>query len=131
MAIPPTSHPQASNPRQAMGAYGEHLAARVLQDQGMHILDRNWRCRHGEIDIVALDGDCLVVCEVKTRRGEAFGEAVEAVSFAKMMRLRRLAVAWLDEHRGTGADAIRIDVIGILRPPAGAATVRHVRGSLT
>ena len=116
MAIPPTSHPQASNPRQAMGAYGEHLAARVLQDQGMHILDRNWRCRHGEIDIVALDGDCL---------------AVEAVSFAKMMRLRRLAVAWLDEHRGTGADAIRIDVIGILRPPAGAATVRHVRGSLT
>ncbi len=119
------------DPRRVLGRYGEELAVRVLRDRGAVVVDRNWRCRHGEIDIVAVDGDCLVVCEVKTRRGDAFGDPVEAVSFDKMMRLRRLAVAWLDEHPGSGADAIRIDVIGVLRPSRGPAHVRHVRGDLT
>ena len=64
----------------------------------MQVLDRNWRCEHGEIDLVALDGDCLVVCEVKTRRSTAFGEPVEAVTWRKAARLRRLAAAWLAAH---------------------------------
>ena len=110
-----------------LGRYGEDLAARYLSDRGMEVLDRNWRCEHGEIDLVALDGDCLVVCEVKTRRSTVFGEPVEAVTWRKAARLRRLASAWLADHelRPTG---VRIDVVGILRPAAGPAALRHVRG---
>jgi putative endonuclease len=91
------------------------------------VLDRNWRCEHGEIDLVALDGDCLVVCEVKTRRSTAFGEPVEAVTWRKAARLRRLASAWLADH-DLRPVAVRIDVVGILRPEAGPASLRHVRG---
>lgn len=112
------------------GRFGEQLAARILRDEGFTILEQNWRCRHGEIDIVARDGEAIVVVEVKTRRGLGFGEPVEAVTFAKMLRLRRLAVAWLDEHPGTGARAIRVDVIGVLLRPGEPAAVRHVRGDL-
>ena len=93
----------------------------------MVVVDRNWRCARGEIDLVARDGDCLVFCEVKTRRTSRFGSAVEAVDGRKAVRLRTLAAAWLqahDEHPGR----IRIDVIGILRPVDGPARVRHVQG---
>lgn len=117
--------------RAETGTYGEQLAGRVLVDSGYTILERNWRCRHGEIDLVARDGDALVIVEVKTRRGVTFGDPVEAVTFDKMLRLRRLAVAWLEEHPGSGASAIRIDVIGVLLRPGGPAQVRHVRGELT
>lgn len=110
-----------------LGRYGEDLAARYLRDRGMEVLDRNWRCEHGEIDLVALDGDCLVVCEVKTRRSTVFGEPVEAVTWRKAARLRRLASAWLANHELRPA-GVRIDVVGILRPPAGPAALRHVRG---
>lgn len=72
VAGPPGTDPAAAKPtdtrRRALGRYGEDLAARRLIEAGMRILDRNWRCRDGEIDIVAADGDALVVCEVKTRR---------------------------------------------------------------
>jgi putative endonuclease len=110
-----------------LGRYGEDLAARYLSDRGMEVLDRNWRCGHGEIDLVALDGDCLVVCEVKTRRSTVFGEPVEAVTWRKAARLRRLASAWLADHDLRPA-GVRIDVVGILRPDAGPAALRHVRG---
>ena len=91
------------------------------------MLERNWRCAQGEIDIVALDGDCLVVCEVKTRRGSAFGDPVEAVTSRKAARLRRLAACWLAEHGGVQRAAdVRVDVIGVLRPPVAAR-----RGSST
>jgi putative endonuclease len=110
-----------------LGQYGERLAARYLGDRGMQVLERNWRCEHGEIDLVALDGDCLVVCEVKTRRSTAFGEPVEAVTWRKAARLRRLASAWLAAHDVRPA-GVRIDVIGILRPANGPAALRHVRG---
>jgi len=83
----------------AVGAYGERLAARCLVESGMQILDRNWRCDQGEIDIVAMDGTCLVIVEVKTRRSLAFGSPVEAVSAVKAARLRRLAGCWLADHR--------------------------------
>jgi putative endonuclease len=111
----------------ALGRYGEGLAARYLTDRGMQVLDRNWRCEHGEIDLVALDGDCLVVCEVKTRRTTTFGDPVEAVTWRKAARLRRLASAWLAEHDLRPA-GVRIDVVGILRPDRGPAALRHVRG---
>ena len=112
----------------AVGAYGERLAARYLVESGMQILDRNWRCSQGEIDIVALDDTCLVIVEVKTRRSLAFGSPVEAVSAEKAIRLRRLAGCWLTDHRSM-VDAVgdvRIDVIGVLRPSRGPAQIEHL-----
>ncbi len=112
----------------AVGAYGERLAARYLAEAGMQILDRNWRCDQGEIDIVAMDGRCLVIVEVKTRRSLMFGSPVEAVTALKAARLRRLAGCWVGDHRAlvdSVAD-IRIDVIGVLRPPRGPAQIEHL-----
>jgi putative endonuclease len=116
-----------ADPRRALGEYGERLAERYLTDRGLAVVDRNWRCARGELDLVVRDGSCLVFCEVKTRRTERFGSPVEAVHPRKAARLRRLASAWLQEH-GERPARIRIDVIGILRPAAGPAVVRHVRG---
>ena len=112
----------------AVGAYGERLAARYLVESGMQILDRNWRCDQGEIDIVAMDDTALVIVEVKTRRTLAFGPPVEAVTAVKAARLRRLAGCWLTEHRSlveSVAD-VRIDVIGVLRPLRGPAQIEHL-----
>jgi putative endonuclease len=116
----------------AVGAYGERLAARYLVESGMQILDRNWRCDQGEIDIVAMDGACLVIIEVKTRRSLMFGSPVEAVSTVKAARLRRLAGCWLTDHRslvdsvGHCLSDVRIDVIGVLRPQRGPAQIEHL-----
>lgn len=115
--------------RQAVGAYGERVAAARLQALGMTILERNWRCAEGEIDIVARDGDVLVVCEVKTRRSMDFGGPLEGVTPVKSQRLRRLAACWLREHP-TGPVAVRIDVVGVLRPARGPAEVDYLRGAL-
>ena len=75
--------------RSALGAYGEALAARHLTEQGMVVLDRNWRCDLGEVDLVLRDGRVLVVCEVKTRSSLAYGTPIEAVTEQKAARLRR------------------------------------------
>ncbi|HET6969036.1 MAG TPA: YraN family protein [Ornithinibacter sp.] len=113
--------------RRRLGRYGEDLAVRYLRDVGLEVLDRNWRCEHGEVDVVARDGDCIVFCEVKTRRSAGFGEPVEAVTFAKAMRLRRLAAAYLARHE-VRAGGVRIDVVGVLCRPGEPAVVRHVVG---
>src|SRR3954468_585918 len=111
----------------AVGDYGERVAQRYLIEQGMTVLGRRWRCRLGEIDLVAVDGDCLVVCEVKTRRSVLAGTPLDAVTPTKLSRLRRLAAAWLAEHGG-GYPEIRIDVVGVLVPRRGGPRVEHVRG---
>ena len=121
MTTPPTDE------RSRLGRYGETLAARYLEDRGLAVVERNWRCEHGEIDIVALDGDVLVVCEVKTRRGTAFGDPVEAVTVGKALRLRRLAASYLSAHGGHRGP-VRVDVVGILCRPGRAPEVRHVVG---
>lgn len=110
----------------AVGEYGERLAEKVGREAGWEILARNWRCPYGEIDIVALDGDTLVVCEVKTRRGTTFGLPAEAVTRAKATRLRRLAAAWLADNPGPAQ--VRIDVVGVLIPRSGPAVVEHLVG---
>jgi putative endonuclease len=112
----------------AVGAYGERLAARYLVESGMQILDRNWRCDQGEIDIVAMDETCLVIVEVKTRRSLAFGAPVEAVTAVKAARLRRLAVLWLVDHRSLvdSVGDIRVDVVGVFRPRRGPAQIEHL-----
>lgn len=113
--------------KDALGRFGEDLAADYLARQGMSVLDRNWRCATGELDIVARDGATLVICEVKTRRTTHYGSPVEAVGPRKVRRLRELAMRWLDAQ-GLHVPHVRIDVIGIVQPPSGAAQVRHLRG---
>lgn len=113
--------------KDAVGAYGERVAVRALQEAGWEILDRNWRGRRGELDVVARDGDDLVVVEVKTRTGSGFGHPAEAVTAAKLARLRRLAGEWLGAH-DVRAAGVRIDVVAVLRGRSGAAVVEHLRG---
>lgn len=113
--------------RMAMGGYGEAHAARFLVELGMVLLDRNWRCELGEVDLVLRDGPVLVFCEVKTRATEAFGSPLEAVTPAKVGRLRKVAARWLHEH-GVRADDVRLDVVGVLLQGAGPGRIEHVRG---
>ncbi|USQ75190.1 YraN family protein [Ornithinimicrobium cryptoxanthini] len=110
----------------AIGEYGEDLACEYLEGLGYEIVDRNWRCDQGELDIVARDGGCLVFCEVKTRRSTQFGSPVEAVTVRKAMRLRRLAVSWLRAHSAR-VDEVRIDVIGVLRRGSAPPEIEHLR----
>jgi putative endonuclease len=113
-----------------LGARGEQIAAVYLSDLGLQILDRNWRCREGELDIVAREAGALVFCEVKTRRGTGFGHPVEAVTFAKQRRLRTLAQRWLaahDEH----APEVRFDVVGVLVRRDLPALVTHLQAAFT
>lgn len=113
----------------ALGRYGENVAVRTLTDAGMRVLERNWRCDEGEIDILAREGDVLVICEVKTRRGSACGEPAEAVTPVKLARLRRLAARWLAERVPAGGPAeVRFDVIAVAASDRGAASVHHLRG---
>jgi putative endonuclease len=113
--------------KDVLGKEGEQAAVGYLEGCGFRILDRNWRCADGEIDIVAADGRTLVVCEVKTRSGTRFGTPLDAVGQAKRRRLRRLAALWLVAH-GVRFDQVRIDVVGLVRDGAGGFTVEHVRG---
>ncbi|WBQ07712.1 YraN family protein [Kribbella sp. CA-293567] len=111
----------------AVGQYGEDLAARHLVDNGFTILDRNWRCAQGEIDIVAREGHTLVVCEVKTRRGLNYGSPLESITYRKLSTLRQLVGRWLQAHE-VRPDEIRIDAVSVLLPHQGAPSVDHVRG---
>ena len=113
--------------RMATGGYGEASAARYLGELGMVVLDRNWRCSAGELDLVLRDGSVLVFCEVKTRASAAFGAPLEAVSAAKLARLRRLASRWMSEH-GVYAPEVRIDLVGVQLDVTGPGRFDHVRG---
>ena len=113
--------------KDAVGRYGEDVAAQHVLRAGWQVLDRNWRCREGELDLVGLDGDELVVVEVKTRRSTAYGHPAEAVTRLKLARVRRLAAAWLAAHDLRVA-SVRVDVIAVLLPPRGAAVVEHLVG---
>ena len=96
----------------------------------MAVLDRNWRCRDGEIDIVARDGRTLVVCEVKTRSAGGFEHPLAAIGAAKAARLRVLADRWLLAHPlgGPPGREVRIDLVAVVPAASGAAHVEHVRG---
>ncbi len=98
----------------ALGARGEDIAAAWYGEHGYQVVSRNWRCRDGELDLVARRGDLVVFCEVKTRRSDAFGVPAEAVTPAKQRRIRRLAAQWLREHRSGRPSQLRFDVAAIL-----------------
>ena len=117
-------------PPPRLGDQGESIAADYLTDAGLRVLDRNWRCREGELDVVARDAGALVFCEVKTRRGLGYGHPAESVTPAKQRRIRVLAQRWLaahDEH----APEIRFDVVGVLVPPVGPPDVTHLRAAFS
>jgi putative endonuclease len=118
--------------KDAVGRFGEQLAADHLERAGLTILDRNWRCREGELDIVARDGDELVFVEVKTRSSPAFGTPAQAVNRAKTARIRRLAVRYLLAKRAEGlADswtAMRFDVVAVVRTTPSGPEVVHLKG---
>jgi len=120
----------ARSARQALGARGEDLAVAELRRQGMEVLERNWRCRLGEIDVVATETvagrTTVVFCEVKCRSGLGFGDPLEAITWAKLRRLRALAAEWMRAHEVSAAD-VRVDAVGVLLVRGREPTVRHVR----
>jgi putative endonuclease len=102
------------DPRRGLGVAGEELVAEWYLGAGYTVLDRNWRCREGELDLVLALGDVLVFCEVKTRRGSAYGAPFEAVTVTKQRRLRTLALRWLTAHPAARARELRFDVASVL-----------------
>jgi putative endonuclease len=120
---------QQSMTRIQLGAMGEALAVDHLTRAGLRILTRNWRCRYGELDVIACDEATrtVVFVEVKTRTGDAYGGLAHAVTPRKVRRLRRLAGLWLagqDERWG----AIRIDVIGVRVGRRRTPEITHLSG---
>jgi putative endonuclease len=118
----------AMHPKDVLGKDGEQAAVDYLEGRGFRILDRNWRCAEGEIDIVAVERHTFVVVEVKTRSGTRYGTPLEAVGRTKRNRLRRLAIRWLTAH-GVRFDQIRIDIVGLLYEGTGGFTIQHIRGA--
>jgi putative endonuclease len=100
--------------RRQLGAAGEDRAAAWYEAAGYEVVARNWRCRDGELDLIAKKGRTYVFCEVKTRMSAAFGVPAEAVNASKRARIRRLAARWLDEAAPPRARLIRFDVVAIL-----------------
>jgi putative endonuclease len=110
------------------GESGEDRACAFLRSQGYEIVARNFRVRHGEVDIVARQDGTTVFVEVKERQGEAYGTAIEAVTTGKMRRVVRAAEAFAAMH-GLMETALRFDVIGIDIDASGVAQVRHEKGA--
>ena len=102
-----------SQRRIQLGKWGEDVARRHLEEQGYSILETNYRCPYGEVDIVAREGDAVVFVEVKTRRDRTFGQPEESVTAAKQGKLIEVAQAYLQENPGLPEDW-RIDVVAIL-----------------
>ncbi|RLE23689.1 MAG: YraN family protein [Actinobacteria bacterium] len=104
--------PATNQANRSRGRWGEDLAATLYRRQGYEILDRNWRSKTGELDLVLRQQETIVFSEVKARRNDDFGPASAAVGIAKQRRIRQLAVEWLRAN-GIGADSIRFDVVAI------------------
>jgi len=115
--------------RRGLGAFGERVAAAHLEAKGYRIRARNFRCREGEIDIVAEDGDCLVFVEVRTRRGDAFGSPAESVTAAKERRLLTVAKAYLQQHNDVPPNQ-RIDVVAVELSRGRLLAVQHIEGAI-
>jgi len=119
-----------TSPALALGRYGEALAAEHLVATGMVLLDRNWRCRDGELDLVGREPDgTIVFVEVKTRSGVGFGEPSEAVDRRKAAKVRQVALRWLTERRPPGAGDLRFDVVSIVRRRGAAPELTHLRAA--
>ncbi len=115
--------------RAAIGARGEQLAVDYLSQLGLRVLARNWRCRYGELDVIAADdiARTVVFVEVKTRTGEQYGGVEQAVTPVKVRRLRRLAGLWLAQQHGSWA-SVRIDVVAIRVGRRRTPEITHIQG---
>jgi putative endonuclease len=124
------------DPRRRLGALGERLAATHLESAGYTVLERNFRTRYGELDVVAANGRCLVFCEVKTRvvrgRPGPFGPFT-AIGPEKQRRIRAMAREWLAADRGTGRrrrSELRFDAVGVEVAPDGRLVrLEHLEGA--
>jgi putative endonuclease len=116
--------------RSEIGALGERLAVEHLQSLGLRVIDRNWRCRYGELDVVAADDAARIVVfvEVKTRTSDRFGGIEQAVTPEKVRRLRRLAGLWLARQDARWSE-VRIDVIGVRIGRRPIPEITHLRGA--
>jgi len=104
-----------SRQRLVLGARGESLAADWYVAHGYEIIDRNWRCRAGELDLICRKDATLVICEVKTRSSLAYGHPAEAVTATKQRRIRQLATQWLAQaDLGRRPSRVRFDVVAVL-----------------
>jgi putative endonuclease len=110
--------------KDVLGRRGEDIAAEYLTEHGLVVLDRNWRCRHGELDIVCTDSERLVVCEVKTRSSTRFGLPAEAVDPRKAHRIRLITNSWLAAHAVPWVE-VRFDVLAVLAEPGAPVCVHH------
>ncbi|MCT7659308.1 YraN family protein [Mycobacterium deserti] len=113
--------------RAEIGALGEQLAVEHLQSLGLRVVERNWRCRYGELDVIAADAGAAVFVEVKTRTSDRFGGVAQAVTEQKVRRLRRLAGMWLASQEGNWA-SVRIDVIGVRIGRQATPEISHLVG---
>jgi putative endonuclease len=134
--VPPSTggpggdRPPVDRRRLDLGARGEDLAVAWYTSRGYEVLGRNWRCREGELDVVAARGRGVVFCEVKTRTGAAFGIPAEAVTGQKQRRLRRLAGRWLAEAAPAGGFAdVRFDVACVTLRPGATPEVEVIEGA--
>lgn len=112
-----------------VGRFGEGIATARLAEAGLVVLERNWRCPDGEIDIVARDGAMVVFVEVKTRSSAQFGDPSEAVTYRKAARIHRLAARWLSEHPDVRAEELRFDIVAIVRQGPDGMSVSHLKGA--
>ena len=112
----------------SLGRRGEDLAAKELERRGYRIVERRWRCRLGEIDLVAKDGDILVVVEVKARSRSDYGPAIDAVDARKRRKLVQLAEIYLKSRR-LKKISVRFDVVGVTALPGMRPTLQVIRGA--
>ncbi|HEV3134028.1 MAG TPA: YraN family protein [Acidimicrobiia bacterium] len=116
------------DPRRRLGIAGEDAVAEWYEAAAYEVLDRNWRCREGELDLVVRRETTLVFCEVKTRASTRFGAPVEAVTATKQRRLRTLASRWLAEHDARRR-TLRFDVASVTRASDGELVVEVLEGA--
>jgi putative endonuclease len=113
------------NQKKFIGKYGEDVAARYLEDRGYQILDRNWRCNLGEIDLVAKEKNRLVFVEVKTRNGNGYGHPFEAITATKVARMKKLVNQWCIQNQRS-EEKVRLDAIAILIR-SGKVAIEHLK----
>lgn len=113
--------------KDVLGRAGENRAALYLTEAGYQLIDRNWRCSQGELDIVAVRGNDAVVVEVKTRRTDGFGHPFEAIDPRKRARLWKLAMAWAGAHpEWSRGRVMRVDAIALTGPDPATAELEHI-----
>lgn len=114
--------------RLALGRAGEDRAVGYFKELGYIIVERNFRCKLGEIDIVARDGPVLVFIEVRTRRGDGYGSALESIVYKKQLKVRQVAKYYL-QSTGLFSGPVRFDVLALTAGPGGIVKIEHVKNA--